>query len=905
MSTQGLTIPIFANLDSFEKTMNSLSKKTEDIGKKLSKSISLPIAALGTSAIKFSMDFETSLAKVSTIADSSAVSMAQMSEEITKLSNETGIASTEIANSVYDAISAGQKTEDAVNFVSNATKLAKAGFAETADALDILTTIMNSYGLEAEEVSRVSDVLINTQNMGKTTVAELSATMGKIIPTANSMGVSLEQVASGYALMTSKGIATAETTTYMNSMLNEMGKSGALASETIKKAFDGKSFQKLIEEGKSVGDVLAGMNDYAKKNNKSLADMFGSAEAGKAALILAGNAGEDFNEILESMGDVAGSTDKAFEKVSDTAKERFTKAMNRMKNALISLGNIMLPFVSKAFDAFSGLIEKLDNMPDGLKKAIVGVGLALAGIGPALLLISKGFAIFSKIGLLFSPVGLAISGVIASVVALKVAIDKNIGGLGDKFKKIVESIKDFVSKIKSAFEDAKKVFATDGLGAGITTFISQLTGVSTSKIEPIINTIIDIFNGLKETISTVFSAICSIVSGFIGVIGNVASYIKENWGSVSGVFEKVGNAIKFVFDFILKPAFDMVMGIVNTVSSWFKEHWTEIENVIKKVVDTIKMLFDNVLKPAFTVASAVIGVAIRAIIEVIKFITPALEPVLSFILGGINIVVSVIQGLVSVVSWVVNAIISSFTYLWNTVSNIFSTGISIIQGIFSAFSALFRGDWDALGQALIGVWETIKTGVSNACQSLLNWIDSTFGGLGSKMLQFGKDMIQGLINGVSSMVSKAVDAVKNVGSKMMSGIKGLLGIHSPSRVFRQYGIWTGEGLAIGVEKSQSVVDKATRSLGESVKMAGSDIFSTFDNINTRISDMSDMNLSSTVSQTKIQRYKEFNVGARKEEAVIENVIMLDGKVLTNELSPKFNVESGNRIKIDGRRMGVK
>ena len=81
-----------------------------------------------------------------------------------------------------------------MNFVTYSTKLAKAGFAESAQTLDVLTTILNAYGLEADEVGRVSDMLIQTQNKGKVTVAELSSVMGKIIPTAKSNGVALEQI---------------------------------------------------------------------------------------------------------------------------------------------------------------------------------------------------------------------------------------------------------------------------------------------------------------------------------------------------------------------------------------------------------------------------------------------------------------------------------------------------------------------------------------------------------------------------------------------------------------------------------------------------------------------------------------------------------------------------------------
>ncbi len=129
------------------------------------------------------MELEDSTAKLSTIADGS-VPIEKMSEDIIELSNATGISAKELTDTAYDAISAGQATADAVDFVGKATNLARAGFADTASTLDLLTTILNSYGLESEKVGEVSDVLIQTQNLGKTTVAQLSSAMGKVIPTA-------------------------------------------------------------------------------------------------------------------------------------------------------------------------------------------------------------------------------------------------------------------------------------------------------------------------------------------------------------------------------------------------------------------------------------------------------------------------------------------------------------------------------------------------------------------------------------------------------------------------------------------------------------------------------------------------------------------------------------------------
>ena len=138
--------------------------------------------------VQAAQQYEKAIAKVGTIADTQEVPLGTLSQQIMELSNKTGIAANAIADDVYNAISAGQKTGDAVNFVTNSTKLAKAGFAESSQTLDVLTTVLNAYGMSADKVSTVSDMLVQTQNKGKVTVGELASSMGKIIPTANEIG---------------------------------------------------------------------------------------------------------------------------------------------------------------------------------------------------------------------------------------------------------------------------------------------------------------------------------------------------------------------------------------------------------------------------------------------------------------------------------------------------------------------------------------------------------------------------------------------------------------------------------------------------------------------------------------------------------------------------------------------
>lgn len=392
--------------------VSQFGSKVEGVGNKLMP-ISAATAAAGAASVKMAWNFEDSMAKVATIADETEVPLKELEDAILELSDETGVAAGEIAQNVYDAISAGQKTGDAVNFVRKATDLARAGFADSGDALNLLTTIMNAYKLEAEEVTNVSDILIATQNAGKTTVAELSTSMGKIIPTANAANVKLEQVAAGYALMTANGVATAESTTYMNSMLNELNKSGTAVSDTLKNQ-TGKSFSELMDEGYTLGDVLGIINTAAMADNKSLMDMFGSAEAAKAGLILLGNdvaavenglvaaggAAGDFNNMIATIRDGSGGTASALEKL-DTNNRKVQVAFNKVKNAALDFGQVASGMLAPYIEKFAGLIQKatdkLKNMDEGQKKAVVTIAAAVAVAGPLLVMIGKGVVLIGNV----------------------------------------------------------------------------------------------------------------------------------------------------------------------------------------------------------------------------------------------------------------------------------------------------------------------------------------------------------------------------------------------------------------------------------------------------------------------------------------------------------------------------
>ena len=385
--------------DRVEKSLSGLSKAGQTLSKTgtfLTKGVTLPIVGLGVATTKMAVDFESSFAKVSTLLDEGVVDFDDYKESVINGSNQTKVAVDEYSEAVYQAISAGVDQTKAVEFTTEAMKLAKGGFTSGASAVDILTTAINGYNLSAEDATKLSDMLITTQNLGKTTVDELSSSMGKVIPIANSVHFGMNELSASYAQLTKNGIATAEAGTYLKQMLSELGKTGSESDKALRE-LTGKGFTQLKEEGVATSDILNMMSEYAEANGKTLKDMFGSVEAGSAALVLAKGDGQEYNEMLAAMNESAGATQTAFEKMDATPAEQLKGALNELRNSGIKFGASFIPVITKVAgvldkvaDAFSGLSEEEQQ------NIVKWMGIA-AAVGPVLKMVGGGISTFTKL----------------------------------------------------------------------------------------------------------------------------------------------------------------------------------------------------------------------------------------------------------------------------------------------------------------------------------------------------------------------------------------------------------------------------------------------------------------------------------------------------------------------------
>lgn len=523
--------------------------------------------------------FESAMAKVGTIADTAKVPLESLSSQVLQVSGDMHIGANEIAEAAYQAISAGQDTGNAVAFAGQASMLATAGFTSSASAVDILTTALNAYGKGADEAGHVSDVLLTTQNLGKTSVDELAGSMGRVIPLAAAYNVSMENLSSGLAIMTANGIATAEASTYTKSMLNELGDTGSTVGKILKQQ-TGKSFAELNADGKSLGDVLQVLYDSVGGNATKFAGLWSSVEAGTGALSLASSGADKFNGVLQQMQADSGLTQTAYDTMTDTMAYKLDGVKTNAQNLGTALFDAVSGRLGEGVALAGGYLQTLSesvqqNGIAGLAQGLAAVFADLTtNVGPQLL--QTGTALLGKLG-----DGLVTG--IPQLLAQALPVVANLAsGLRENAGQLVDAGIQFILNLAT------------GLMNGLPTMIAYLPGI-VSDIAGIINDnapkllvagvqlIVTLGQGLIQAIPTlvenipqILMAVANVITAFnwLNLGGNIIKLlgdgIKGMKGALTSGFKSVLdggiNYIKSLPAKFIEWGKDMIMGLVKGIT---------------------------------------------------------------------------------------------------------------------------------------------------------------------------------------------------------------------------------------------------------------------------------------------------------------------------------------------------
>lgn len=735
------------------------------------------VAAIGGAAIRAGAEYESAFAQVRTIMDTSQMSAEDMSSSIKSLSSEMGIAASELSGTVYNAISATGDTANAVSLAGQASKLATAGFTDTSSALSVLTTAMNAYGLSADEASSISDSLIQVQNLGVTTVSELAANMGKAIASASAYGVNLTNLESAYVSITKAGINTAEGTTYISSMMKELGDSGTDVAKILKEN-TGKSFDQLMAEGSSLGDVLGILNDSVNGDSTALMNLWSSAEAGKASAAIIGQGLGTFNENLKAIGESAGATESAYNIMADTLEHKTEVFKTAGTNLLSSIYTGMSGELGRVMDFANGAVGQLaDAFEEGGVPAVIGALGKVTGEGLDMVtgmlpsLVDTGMQLLGALG----------QGILDNLPGILNAAMQVVGTLG----------KGILGGLPTLIGAAGEIIAT--LASGIGKALPALIPAVTDTLLCVVSTLID---NLPMILDAGRQLLDGLAKGILGAIPLLVEQLPE---IIHQTVDFLSDSLPEFLEQGSQILLSLGMGIINAVPQLVEQLPEVISSIVGFLSDSLPGFLEKGSQILLSLGMGIINTIPQMVAQLPEIITSIVgfvtENLPLIVDTGINLIVQLAGGLVQAIPQlveslpqIIGAIIESFAEVPGMMLDI---GKSIVEGIWSGITAM--GSW--IMEKVSGFFGGIVDGVKDFLG--IHSPSTVFAGIGDNMAEglgkgFGetmdgvaKDMEQSIPTefGMPSVSAPDLPSVGDMAYKVTPLVEGpepMAGIHGPA-----------------------------------------------------------------------------------------------------------------------------
>ena len=358
-------------------------------------------------------------------------------------------------------------------------------------------------------------------------------------------------------------------------------------------------------------------------------------------------------------------------------------------------------------------------------------------------------------------------------------------------------------------EGAKAIW--NGLGEFLANLWAAISGGITSAWTSITSFLSGVWNGISTTATTIFNGIRDFIVNVFTVIGAL----------IVAPLQAIQNGINTVFGWILS----FITQQMNSTNTVWSTVWTAIYNVVSTIFGLISSCISTVVNAIRTVIvvflSFLKGDWQGAWDAIKSFFTTTWDGIVAFltpIINGIKTTIgNVLNAIQSVWASIWNAISGVVSTIWNAISGVVSTCIqnvrNTISTVLNAISGVWTSVWNRVSSFLGNIWHGITSAVSNGIQSVSNTVGrikstvlGAVSGAGRWLYDTGRQVIQGLINGIGGAFKWVKDTIGNLGKNLIGWAKGVLGIHSPSRIFRdEVGKWIPAGMAQGIDKASGLV----------------------------------------------------------------------------------------------------
>lgn len=546
------------------------------------------ITALGGLAVNVGKSYENSVNKVASIADTTVVSIDELSSRVKEMSLNTGTAAEELNEALYQTISATGDTANALDLVSAAVKAAKGGFTDTTTAVDGLTTVLNSYGMAASEAESLANKFLVTQNKGKTTFGELAGSIGNVVPTASAAGVSVDELLSAVAALTANGINTASAMTGLKAALSNIITPSDGAAKAAKQM--GIDFSASALKAKGLSGFMADIQAATNGDSEAMAQLFGSVEALNSVLVLTGNGSKLFNETLDEMAVNSTALDNAYsvmtksldtslEKLKNSAKVfgiNFYESVSEPLSDVVTLANGYINKLSEAFEE-GGVTALSKSIGSVLGEAVGAVASYLPDI------VSVGSDVITSLAEgLNENADVIMSSAETVFITLVDTISELTPTLAQTAEKMLVSFGDFLARNTYSVTNAAFGIITT-VANGLTAALPKLIPAAMECVTSLAEAILDNVDELLNCATDIIEALCD------GLVDAVPIFIERAPEILLGLASALINAAATAFiDVPVTIATEISEGLIghnwNDTASVTMEN---LANAYEKAVDSV------------------------------------------------------------------------------------------------------------------------------------------------------------------------------------------------------------------------------------------------------------------------------------------------------------------------------
>lgn len=467
----------------------SVSQRLRATGATLTRSLSIPLLAVGAAAVAVAVQFDDSMRRIQALVGLGADEIGRMREAVLSLSGETAIAPAELADALFFITSSGFRGAEAMQLLEFSAKAAAAGLGSTQDIARAAAQSVQAYGAENLTGAEAVDTFVAAVREGNFEASELASSLGQVTPAASQAGIQLDELTGTIAFLTRSGGTFGDRVTQVNALITQLSQ---LTPEARAKLDElGVSSQDLsrvlAEDG--IVPALELVEEALRGTDVTWREVLGSEEAMRAALGLLSGDASALQDVLEGTADAAGSTDAAFETVAEGSGFTLRQALNNIRLAGIEMGDALGPVAAQLADNIGNAAKEFSNLSLGMQEAVIG-GLAfLIILGPLLTILgSVGQAIAlvgAALGIGFGGAAILLGGFLLNMIAIELIMRR----FGETTGGIIAGVLfPFTAGIHGAIGNIGKMSSVsaafgqvwDGVGPKVTNRLGQIEGGSKS-----------------------------------------------------------------------------------------------------------------------------------------------------------------------------------------------------------------------------------------------------------------------------------------------------------------------------------------------------------------------------------------------------------------------------------------